>query len=93
MWKTTDPKSGRWQLIEGAGTPKDENDPMLFVDKGRMYLFYGSSGNLDDGILGVELDKKTMRPKGGPIRLITAQPHKYGWEVMGDYNDNYQRDP
>lgn len=53
IWRTNDPKSGRWELIEGAGTEKNENDPMLFTDNGRMYLFYGSSGNPDDGILGV----------------------------------------
>lgn len=83
IWRTTDPKSGRWELVEGAGTPKDENDPMLFVDEGRIYLFYGSSGNIDDGIHGVELDRQTLRPVGEPIRLITARPDRYGWEVMG----------
>lgn len=93
IWRTTDPKSGRWELIEGAGTPKNENDPMLLADDGRMYLFYGSSGNVDDGILGVELDRTTLRPKGSPVRLLTANTARFGWEVPGDYNDDYKRDP
>lgn len=93
MWRTDDPKSGKWELIEGAGTDKDENDPMLFADGDRMYLFYGSSGNPDDGIMGVELDTSTFRPKGTPIRLLTADKKRFGWEVTGDYNDNHDRQP
>lgn len=93
MWRTDNPKSGKWKLIDGAGTDRDENDPMLFADDDRLYLFYGSSGNPDDGIMGVELDNATLRPIGEPVRLLTANKQRFGWEVMGDYNDDYNRDP
>lgn len=91
IWRTTDPKSGRWELVEGAGTERDEADPMLFVDNGRIYLYYGSSGNPEDAIMGVELDRNTLRPIGEPVRLLAADVAHNGWEVMGDYNHEYQR--
>lgn len=93
MWRTDNPKTGKWELIQGAGTEKDENDPMLFADGDRMYLFYGSSGNPDDGIMGVEFDTTTFRPKGTPVRLLTANRSRFGWEVMGDYNEQPERNP
>ena len=69
LYKTKDPKSGKWELI---GKPFDVGDPDLFADDdGRVYLYYGLSYN--GGISGLELDPKNQfRPIGAPFLCFRA---------------------
>lgn len=85
IYKTADPKSGKWQ-IANPSFPIGMIDPDLFVDDdGRLYFYYGCS-NINP-IYGVELDTKTLNPIGKPKALFNSHKDKYGWERSGDYND------
>lgn len=85
IYKTADPKSGKWQ-IANAAFPIGMIDPDLFVDDdGRLFFYYGCS-NINP-IYAVELDRKTLNPVGKPIALFNSNKKIYGWERSGDYND------
>lgn len=85
IYKTGDPKSGKWQVVNPA-FPIGMIDPDLFLDDdGRLYFYYGCS-NVNP-IYGVELDPKTFNPIGKPKALFNSHKDKYGWERSGDYNN------
>lgn len=85
IYKTTDPRSGKWQIANPA-FPIGMIDPDLFVDDdGRLFFYYGCS-NINP-IYGVELDTKTLNPIGNPIALFNSKRNIYGWERKGDYNN------
>jgi hypothetical protein len=85
IYKTADPKSGKWQIANPA-FPIGMIDPDLFLDDdGRLYFYYGCS-NVNP-IYGVELNPKTLNPIGKPKALFNSHKDKYGWERSGDYND------
>ena len=85
IYKTTNPKSGKWQ-VANAAFPIGMIDPDLFVDTdGRLFFYYGCS-NINP-IYGVELDTKTLNPIGKPLVLFNSNKEKYGWERSGDYNE------
>src|SRR6187431_2196009 len=62
IWKTADPKSGRWlRHVDVAMLPTW--DPAIFQDDDKkVYMYYGSSGKLP--LCGAEVDYKTWLPKG-----------------------------
>ncbi|MEN9909630.1 MAG: hypothetical protein RLZZ540_2779 [Bacteroidota bacterium] len=73
IWKTADPKSGRWlRQVDTAMLPTW--DPAIFQDDDqKVYMYYGSSGKLP--LVGVEVDYKTWLPKGNQAdyaKLYTA---------------------
>jgi len=85
IFKTADPKSGKWKLANAA-FPIGMIDPDLFVDDdGRLYFYYGCS-NINP-IQVVELDTKTLNPIGKPVAVINSDKKNYGWERSGDYNE------
>jgi xylan 1,4-beta-xylosidase len=85
IYKSADPKSGKW-VIANSNFPIGMTDPDLFVDEdGRLYFYYGCS-NINP-IYGVELDTKTLNPKGNSVELFNSDKKSYGWERKGDYND------
>ncbi len=85
IFKTADPKSGKWKLANAA-FPIGMIDPDLFVDDdGRLYFYYGCS-NVNP-IQVVELDTKTLNPIGKPVAVINSDKKNYGWERSGDYNE------
>ena len=85
IYKTGDPKSGKWEVVNPA-FPIGMIDPCLFVDDdNRLYFYYGCS-NVNP-IYAVELDPKTFNPIGTPKELFNSRKDKYGWERSGDYND------
>ena len=85
IYKTADPKSGKWQVVNAA-FPIGMTDPDLFVDDdGRLYFYYGCS-NVNP-IQVVELDTKTLNPIGKPVAVIFGDKKNYGWERSGNYNE------
>jgi xylan 1,4-beta-xylosidase len=85
IYKTADPKSGKWKRIDVI-FPANLWDPCLFLDDdGRVYLYYGCSDV--NPIHGVELDPKTLDPIGQPVDLFNSHRDIYGWERKGDYNE------
>ena len=84
IFETTNPKSGKWQVVKEK-FQLAETDPMLFLDDdGRLYYYGGCSDKRP--IIGVEIDRTTLDMIGSPIPLISNQKEKLGWEVKGDYN-------
>lgn len=91
IYKTSDPKGGRWEVVNAA-FPIAMTDPDLFLDDdGRLYFFYGCSNK--DPIYGVELDLKTLMPKGKPVACFNSKKNDYGWERPGDYNERKDASP
>ena len=92
VYKSSDPKSAKWELVTDK-FPFVLADPMIFYDRehSRLYLYYGSGAGTP--LMGMELDKKTFMPKGDAVSLFYSNREKYGWEVDGDYNDNYKKIP
>lgn len=85
IYKTADPKSGKWQIANTA-FPIGMTDPDLFADDdGRLFFYYGCS-NVNP-IYGVELDVTTLNPIGKPISLFNSNKAVNGWERRGDYHD------
>lgn len=85
IFKTSDPKSGNWQVANNA-FPIGMVDPDLFLDDdGRLFFYYGCS-NVNP-IYGVELDRRTLNPVGPPQALFNSNKSVNGWERKGDYNE------
>ena len=84
IYKTADPKSGKWEVANPA-FPIGMIDPDLFLDDdGRLFFYYGCS-NVNP-IYAVELDKKTLNPISVPTALFNSRRDVHGWERKGDYN-------
>ncbi|MBN1396591.1 MAG: family 43 glycosylhydrolase [Bacteroidetes bacterium] len=91
IYKTADPKSGKWQIVNPA-FPIGMIDPCLFFDDdGRLYFYYGCSNKYP--IYGVELDPNTFNPIGEPQVLFNSHKDIYGWERSGDYNEDIPTNP
>lgn len=85
IYKTARPKEGKWE-VANPSFPLETVDPDLFLDDdGKLYLFYGCSDT--HPIYGVELDLKTLMPKGPPTACFNSKRDDYGWERNGDYNE------
>jgi beta-xylosidase len=83
FYKSTDPKSGKWELAKKSiGTW----DPALFCDDdGRTYYYFGCSNRAP--IQGVELDKSSMKPKGEIKDFFKGNKEEHGWERRGDKHE------
>jgi len=85
IYKTSKPETGKWE-VANPSFPIGMVDPDLFLDDdGRLYFYYGGSNSKP--IYAVELDRKSMNPKGTPMECIYSNKTDYGWEQRGDYND------
>lgn len=87
IYVTDDPKSGVWQQVNGAGTRSDLADPMLLYTGGKMYIYWGSSGDPTSWLSGQELSTTTLKPIGNAVDLVSCNKEQLGWEVPGDYNN------
>lgn len=80
-WKTV----GEWILLDGRETLC--NDPMIFADGDRLYLYWG----LGAAILGAELDpKQPNRFITTPRVLIEFNPQNW-WERFGAANEDWEK--
>lgn len=85
IYKTANPKSGKWQ-VANAAFPIGMIDPDLFVDDdGKLFFYYGCSDV--NPLYAVELDTKTLNPIGKPVPIFNSNRDVNGWERKGDYND------
>ncbi|GAA4210555.1 family 43 glycosylhydrolase [Pedobacter jeongneungensis] len=91
LWGSTDPKGNKWfplvDSLEIGGW-----DPAFFTDDdGKFYMYNGSSNNYP--MYGVELDRKTFKPKGTRMPMYLLQSWRYGWQRFGEYMDDTFLDP
>ncbi len=91
IWMSINPKANEWKPLvdsfEIGGW-----DPTFFTDDdGRLYMYNGSSNRYP--MYGVELDRKTMNPKGTRKEMYFLEPWRYGWQRFGEHMDNTFLDP
>lgn len=91
IWMSTNPKANEWKPLvdsfEIGGW-----DPAFFTDNdGRLYMYNGSSNRYP--LYGIELDRKTMKPKGTRKEMYFLESWRYGWQRFGEYMDNTFLDP
>nr|WP_214448549.1 family 43 glycosylhydrolase [Flavihumibacter rivuli] len=91
IWMSTNPKANEWKeaidSLEIGGW-----DPAFFVDDdGKLYMYNGSSNRYP--LYGVEMDRKTFKPKGARKELYLLEDWRYGWHRFGEYQDNTFLDP
>jgi xylan 1,4-beta-xylosidase len=91
LWMSTNPKQNEWNPLvdsfEIGGW-----DPAFFTDDdGRFYMYNGSSNVFP--LYGIELDRKTMKPKGTRKEMHFLKPWRYGWQRFGEHLDNTFLDP
>lgn len=89
IFKSAEPKSGKWQVVNEA-FPIPLTDPDLFLDdNGKLYMYYGCS-NINP-IYAVELDRKTLNPIGQPVACLNENTAQNGWERPGDTNKSKEK--
>lgn len=91
LWGSTNPKGNEWFVLvdsfEIGGW-----DPAFFTDDdGRFYMYNGSSNRYP--MYGVELDRRTFKPKGTRTPMYLLEDWRYGWQRFGEHNDNTFLDP
>jgi len=91
IWMSTNPKANEWKPLvdsfEIGGW-----DPSFFTDEdGKLYMYNGSSNKFP--MYGIELDRKTMQPKGTRKEMYLLESWRYGWQRFGEYMDDTFLDP
>ncbi|MEC5142460.1 family 43 glycosylhydrolase [Chitinophaga sp. 212800010-3] len=91
IWMSTNPKANEWKeaidSLQIGGW-----DPDFFTDDdGRLYMYNGSSNRYP--LYGVEMDRKTLQPKGTRKEMYLLEPERYGWQRFGENMDNTFLDP
>ena len=91
IWMSTDPKANEWKpLVDSFDI--GGWDPAFFTDDdGRLYMYNGSSNAYP--LYGIELDRKTLQPKGTRTELYLLHPWRFGWQRFGENMDNTFLDP
>ena len=91
IWMSTNPKANEWKpLVDSFDI--GGWDPAFFTDDdGRLYMYNGSSNRFP--LYGVELDRKTFKPKGTRKEMYLLEQERYGWQRFGEHMDNTFLDP
>jgi hypothetical protein len=86
FFSTTDPASGVWKNLGGAG---HYPDPMVLVDDdNRWYMYSGCSPASPGDMKTTELDPHDgFKPVGSPTAGVVPDPVTRGFEVPGDFNN------
>jgi hypothetical protein len=91
IWMSTNPKVDDWKPLVERFTIGGW-DPAFFTDdNGRFYMYNGSSNQFP--LYGVELDRKTMKPKASRKEMYVLEPWRYGWQRFGENMDDTFLDP
>jgi hypothetical protein len=91
IWMSTNPKANEWKpLVDSFDI--GGWDPAFFTDDdGRLYMYNGSSNRYP--LYGVELNRKTLQPKGARKEMYFLEQDRYGWQRFGEHSDNTFLDP
>ena len=81
-WRTKDILHGPYEKVEGTFPFWDPN--LFRDDDGRIYFYWGCANMTP--IYGVELDPATMQPAGEKKELVFGDPHRIGYERIGEDN-------
>ncbi|MEF8787971.1 MAG: family 43 glycosylhydrolase, partial [Planctomycetota bacterium] len=92
IFGTSEPKNGdSWELVRKLND--SYSDGAVFVDDdGRVFLYYGCSPM--GPIRVVELDPdRDFKVVSEPVRCVSGNPRRRGWEVRGDHNRRLDEKP
>ncbi len=81
-WRTRDILNGPYEKVDGDFPYWDPN--LFFDDDGSVYFYWGCSN--ENPVYGVKLDPETMLPSGEKTELIHGDPHRIGYERVGEDN-------
>jgi len=84
FYKSTDPKSGKWELST-TRTTRGWDPALFFDDDGRAYYYSGCSDH--DPINGAELDNSSMEFVGEVKSFFKGDKEAHGWERTGDQHE------
>jgi len=86
VWMSTNPKGNDWKpLVDSFDI--GGWDPSFFTDDdGKLYMYNGSSNRFP--MYGVELDRKTLNPKGTRKEMYLLESWRYGWQRFGELLDD-----
>ena len=86
VWMSTNPKENDWKpLVDSFDI--GGWDPSFFTDDdGKLYMYNGSSNRFP--MYGVELDRKTLNPKGTRKEMYLLESWRYGWQRFGELMDD-----
>ncbi len=86
VWMSTNPKGNDWKpLVDSFDI--GGWDPSFFTDDdGKLYMYNGSSNRFP--MYGVELDRKTLNPKGTRKEMYLLESWRYGWQRFGELMDD-----
>lgn len=91
IWMSTDPKGNVWKEAVDSFDIGGW-DPAFFVDDDqKLYMYNGSSNRYP--LYGVEIDWKTLLPRGTRKEMYLLEDWRYGWQRFGEYSDNTFLDP
>jgi xylan 1,4-beta-xylosidase len=86
IWMSTNPKANEWKPLVDS-FDMGGWDPAFFTDDdGKLYMYNGSSNEFP--LYGIELNRKTMQPKGYRKELFKLHSWRYGWQRFGEYMDD-----
>lgn len=89
IYKTTDPKSGKWTYVSH---PHDWGDPALFVDDdGSVYCYYGCSANGSIDVVKLDPANK-FAVIGKVVHCFFSDPKNHGFEVFSEDNTPIGKD-
>lgn len=91
IWMSTNPKANEWKpLVDSFDI--GGWDPAFFTDdNGKLYMYNGSSNRYP--VYGIELNRKTLQPRGTRKELYLLEQERYGWQRFGEHMDNTFLDP
>ncbi|MEO6550871.1 MAG: family 43 glycosylhydrolase [Ferruginibacter sp.] len=91
IWMSTNPKAKEWKPLVDS-FDMGGWDPSFFTDdNGKLYMYNGSSNKFP--LYGIELNRRTMVPKGYRKEMYFLEQDRYGWQRFGENMDNTFLDP
>ncbi|MCW3092564.1 MAG: family 43 glycosylhydrolase [Ferruginibacter sp.] len=91
IWMSTNPKANEWKPLVDS-FDMGGWDPSFFTDDdGKLYMYNGSSNRYP--LYGIELNRKTLVPKGYRKEMYFLEQERYGWQRFGENLDNTFLDP
>ena len=86
IWMSTDPKNNVWKVAVDSFDIGGWDPDFFADDDGKLYMYNGSSNKFP--LYGIELNRKTLMPKGTRKEMYLLEGWRYGWQRFGEYMDN-----
>jgi xylan 1,4-beta-xylosidase len=91
IWMSTNPKANEWKPLVDSFDMGGWDPAFFSDDDGKLYMYNGSSNRYP--LYGIELNRKTLVPKGYRKEMYFLEQDRYGWQRFGENMDNTFLDP